>query len=302
MSYPFSRLDASVVAHTLCPFLTYSDVVCFFNTSKGGRSIREIVERQMFSRIPIFGKDCYQRFWGVEITDRFEPQKIDIRILRTFLKTYYGPNPVDPTKGVKSTCLFPTVIPKWMIVEGRGFDFNLNLLEDIASHPRIGENNASKYWDNPEDLEPIGENSLQEAHLAIILVGVIGRGDSWEAQVQRLRDLNERTKYGCETEPDVLSITTAAFAVNAVRAERPFGDQTGLERRDTYSRTKELVQWRQFKCHIMVGNFMKDHLGRPGPWGPLGPFGRYGPSELFISRNCFCDTKAIGVAVQRNFG
>jgi len=257
MSYPFTRLGPQVVAYSLCPFLETRDLVRFFNTNKKGAreqldEIREIVERLLFSRIPVFGKTEYQQYWGVKITDQFEPNKIDIRILRTFLETYYGPNPVDATnpdlprdqiRGVKNTCLIPTVVPSDVWVEGRYCKFNLNLLGDIAEHPRIG--NVARYYEITPALQQRGEDSLQEAHLQIVLSDVIAPNASWERQVQRLKDLDERTGYGCEPEPDALSISTAVFAHQAVTKEGAF---LGM-----YSRTKELGQYEQKTYHVTVG-------------------------------------------------
>ena len=293
MSYPFSRLSSPVVAHALCPFLTTPDLVRFFNTSKFGAReqldpIREIVERLLFSRIPIFGKDYYQGVWGVAITDQFEPKKIDIRLLRTFLETYYGPNPVDPTQGVKNTCLIPTVIPERVMVEGRGFDYNLNLLGDIASHPGIG--NAARYAYDTPALQQHGETSPEQAYLEIVLVGVVGRNESWKHQVVRLQTLNNDTQYGCETEPDALGIATAALAEHAVRGNRPFGDSTGMEGQWTYSRTIELVHMGQNAYRAVVGAFSA---------GPIGPGGA-APAELGVDFDDF-DYESYGVAVQRKF-
>ena len=177
MSYPFTRLgpdSPDVVAYHICPYLEAPDLVRFFSTNKKGareqlEGIREIVERLLFSRTPVFGKTEYKKYWGLEITDQFEPNKIDIRILRTFLETYYGPNPVDVAnpelprdkiRGVNTTCLIPTVIPETAMDEGRRvFKFNLNLLGDIAEHPRIG--NPAKYRYISPALQERGEESPQ---------------------------------------------------------------------------------------------------------------------------------------------
>jgi len=307
MSYPFTRLGPDVVAHSLCPFLETPDLVRFFSTNKKGAreqldGIREIVERQLFSRIPVFGQAHYKRYWGLEITDQFEPNKIDIRILRTFLETYYGPNPVDAInpdlprdkiRGVNTTCLIPTVIPETAMEEGRGFKFNLNLLGDVAEHSGIG-NAAKCSYNSVTLLREYGEDAPQEAHLQIVLIDVIARNAYWGLQVKRLKDLNEQTGYGCEPRPDALSLTTATLAHHAVTGHRAFGDHTGLEGRYTVSRVKELVLGEQWDYRAEVGGFRA---------GIVDPLGGSAPAELrvHLSVRHFCGDKDIGVGIQRKF-
>lgn len=311
MSYPFARLSPDVVAYSFCPFLDNRDLVSFFSTNKKGAreqldGIREIVERQLFSRIPIFGKTEYKKYWGLEITDQFEPNKIDIRILRTFLETYYGPNPVDvayycpnpldakyrelwreKTRGVNTTCLMPTVIPKTAMAEGRELLFNLNLLGDVAEHPRSG--NAAKYSLISKALEQHGEDDPQEAHLQIVLIGVIARSTSWERQVKSLKYVNEQTGYGCEPEPEVLPLTTATLAHHAVTGHRAFGDYFGLEGHDTVSRTRELVLVGEDEYYPMVVGAFKAGTGGSAP------------AELYVHDHSYFRPGLNGVAVQRKF-
>jgi hypothetical protein len=263
----FPRLGPQVVAHSIGSFLAYRDLVSFSNTNKYLDSIGEIRERSIFSDIPIFGKKEHELYWEVEITDKFEPAKINKRALRRFLKTYFGPNPLYPTELVKDTCLIPIVVPVRVMVEGISFDYNLNLLGDIASHPRIG--NAANYGFDSSDLELHGEDTPQEeACLVIVLKDVTGRNFSWEGAVQILQDLNEETGYGCEIEPEARALVAAIFAHYAVTGERAFGNDTGIEGRRAYVRTKELVRCLFGVCHMKVGNFIPglvDLLGDSAP-------------------------------------
>ena len=296
MSYPFTRLSSAVVAHALCPFLTNGDLARFFNTNKKDArehldTIRAAVEEIMYSRIFIFGQDQYRDYWRLRITDQFEPKKINVLARRTFLEIYYGPNPVDPTQGVKNTCLIPTVVPSWAIFEDRGVDVNLNLLGLVAEHPGMG--NAAKYAYNGAALQQRGEATLQEeAYLVIVLKGVTGRGVSWESQVQVLKDLNDQTGYGCETEPKVRSLVAAIFAHYAVTGERAFGDDTSVGGRCTYSRTEELVHFGENAYHMIVGGF--------SAW-PVGPLGGPAPAVLRVDEHYdFCN-EYFGVGVLRKF-
>jgi hypothetical protein len=279
-------------------FLNYREIAHFFSTSQGACQLREKqnnrLERRIFSQVPIFGRAQYQDYWGVEITDEFDPQKIDIRVLRTFLKTYYGPNPVNPNKRVKDTCLIPTVVPERVTIEGKVFDFNLQLLGQIAEHPR-GRGHKAKYSIETEALKQNGTVKAERANLVLLLQGVVGRDKPWsresgnpneKGQVQELQDLNARTEYECEEEPDALSQDTVLFAHHAAKGECPFGNKSGMEGQYTSGRTRELVRFEQGAFHIVSGAVV--------------PLGGSAPAELYVSNGGY-DSEFRGVGVMRKF-
>lgn len=226
MSYPFNCLGSPVVAHVLCPFLADRDLVCFFDTNKSGARelldvIREKVEKLVFSRIPIFGKDFYQKYWGLEITDKFESQNIATLTRRNFLENYFGPNPLGEGR-IKDHCFIPTVMQKTVMVEGRIFDFNLNLLSDITRNPVI-RNYGKECLKLPNEyLRQSGKDSPQEDHLAITFVCNSEMGnDKIEEINKRLEDATKKTGYRYKTRSNTPSLTpsvvTPAFAEVAVR-------------------------------------------------------------------------------------
>jgi hypothetical protein len=248
----------------------------------------------------MFGRAQYQDYWGVEITDEFDPQKIDIRVLRTFLKTYDSPNPVDSRQLVRYTSLIPTVVPERVTVEGRVFDFNLQLLGQIAQHPG-GRGNQAQYREATIALQRNGTVKAGRANLVLLLQGVVGRNKPWSkesenpnerGQVQELQDLNARTEYECEVEPDALSQDTVLFAHHAVTGEPPFGDDSGMKGRCTYGRTRELVHFEQEDACQMISGSIKARA--------VDPLGGSGPTELDVVCVDF-DHKVIGVGVMWKF-
>jgi hypothetical protein len=181
-AFPKLGSDESLV---VLPFLNSREIAHFLSTSTAAQQLKEkqnnALERLIFSQVPIFGRAQYQHYWGVEITNKFDPKNIDIRVLRVFLKVYYGPNPVDPTKLVKDTCLIPTVVPESVHVEGREFDFNLRLLGQLAEYPGRRSHLANYSYESAA-LEQHGTTKAQHAHLVLLLQGVIGRNKSWSSE------------------------------------------------------------------------------------------------------------------------
>ena len=298
----FPRLSSPDATLIVLSFLKPNEIAHFLRTSQGACQLKgnqnNRLERLIFSQVPIFGRAQYQHYWGVAITDEFDPQKIDIRVLRTFLKTYYGPNPVDSRQLVKNTCLIPTVVPEGVTVEGRVFDFNLQLLEQIARHPG-GRGNQAQYSYETAALDQHGTVKAERANLVLLLQGVVGRNKPWSkesenpnerGQVQALQDLNARTEYGCEEEPDALSQDTVLFAHHAVTGQRPFGDSSGMEGRYTYGRTRELVPfWKAY--HMVSGCFEA---------GAVDPLGGSAPAGLRVT-DAVGDSELYGVGVLRKF-
>jgi hypothetical protein len=275
-----SHLDYSDFSHVLC-------------ASKSLQFLREshnnYLERSLFSRVEIFDRTKWAVYWDAEITDKYEPNKIEIRVLRAFLKCYWGPNPIGPGK-VKDHCLIPTVVPAKVKMQGVTLHHCLKVAGFLAKQPKEGH--AAKYTMQTKALEQYGNEGAKKDELVLLLKGVVGRGKSWQAQVQYLRDLNASTGYGCETEPDALSQNTILFAHHAVTGERPFGDNTGMEGRFTYGRTREKVRYGENAYHMISGYFRTRQA--------LGSSGGSAPAELTVGGRGHL-RKRIGVGVARKF-
>jgi hypothetical protein len=287
--------DAMVCILSHLEYMDLSHVLC---ASKSIQSLRDLhnncLERSLFSRVEIFDRTQWKEYWGAEITDKYEPNKIELRVLRAFLKCYWGPNPIGPGK-VKDNCLIPAVKPAKATLAGVVLDYSLNVAELLAKQPKKGH--AAKYMKQTEALEQYGDAGTEKDELVILLKGVVARSKPWSkdsqepskrGKVEHLRDLNASTGYGCETEPDALSQNTVLFAHHAVTGERPFGDDTGMEGRYTYGRTREEVRSGKNAYHMISGCFSAGQV--------LDPLEGSALAELCVSDDRYgCGSRGVGV-------
>jgi hypothetical protein len=252
ISYTQFQNSCPDAARLVLSNLDYPDFLRFINISKNAQAFSEkennFIERAFFSRVQIFDRAHFEKHWGAIITDQFDPYKIDIFVLREFLKIYYGPNPIGKGR-VKDACLMPAVVPEKVMIDGIESIYCLNRLGELAEKPKEGY--AAKYFDpNTSALIEHGEIGEKQAKLVILLRGIFARNKDWckyslnpaeIGQVQSLGAMNAETGYGCETEPDAVSQNTVLFAHHAVTGECPFGDESGMEGQRTYGRTRERV-------------------------------------------------------------
>lgn len=223
--------------------LDYPDILRFLSVCKGAYVLKEKAERRLFSRIEIFDRTHWKEYWGVDITDQYDADKIEIRILRAFLKTYFKHNPLGPGR-VKDACLIPAVVPAAS---------DLMLLGKVAKKPKKGHGADYKVFSWA--LEAHGKKCATEPKLIVLLKEVVCRDQSWEDQVQFLNVLNDKRDYKCVTDPDAISQITVLFAHHAVTGECPFGDNNGMEGKWTYGRTRELVHYVGEESRMMSGGF-----------------------------------------------
>lgn len=249
--------------------LDYPDLLTFFCVCKDAHILKEKAERSLFSRIAIFDRTHWKEYWGVDITDQYDADKIEITILRTFLKTYYGSNPSGIGR-VKDACLMPAVVPP---------EFGLIALGEVAEKPKKGY--AIEYFDkNSVALKQHGATGAPVAKLVILLKGVVARGLLWWDQTQFLYRLNTNTHYGCEISPDAISQNIVLLAHHAVTGEFPFRDQ---EKR-TNARTRELVLY-WLKYYMISGDYSNTNPQKFAISDPFAPF----------------DSTTVGVVVMKKF-
>jgi hypothetical protein len=313
MSSSAIRLYSPAVSWPLLPLLDYPDIVKFLSTCKsaqrvgqclsGRNNFLERLERSIFSRIEIFDRTHYLEYWGVEITDEFDPENIDIQVLRTFLKTLYSKNPIGEGR-VKDACLIPTVIPEKVMVVGRVFDFNLLLLGQLAEYPQGKGHKAGYAYHQTPALERHGADGVDRTCIVILFKGVIARSRSWEDQVQELQTLNDRTGLQFETKPGAVEQNTILFTQHALETgedengDRPFGDATGMEGTLTAAHTRELVRYEQGPVHNRGDFHMVSGCFSAVPM--MGPPLREG---LFVHGNYggAFGREVVGIGIQRKF-
>ncbi|HSX04804.1 MAG TPA: hypothetical protein VLG76_08775 [Rhabdochlamydiaceae bacterium] len=249
----------------------------------------------------IMDRAGWKDYFGVDIGEA-TPEVQRALSFDSFYRVYHAPNPIDlmdrriePVKVLRQvceSCLIPVVIPeRFTYLDGPRFRyFNLRTLGALAQHPTKGD--AAKYCRESEALKQHGETRVRRSCVVICLQGVVARAKPWSQQVQYLKELNARTHYGCEEEPDALSQNTALFVHHVVTGKRPFSDgkEGGMEDQVTFGRTRELVQFGLKKYRTVSGSF---EAGFIVPFG----FGGSTPAQLDVSASASIDIEYYGVAV-----
>lgn len=269
--------------------------VCrFFTVCKSANALKDesnfYLERRIFSHVEIFDQARWKNYFdGGKVTDEYNFDKIDITVLRAFLRSYYGPNPIGPGR-VCDNCLIPTLVPGGFWRQYPGYlvyeNHSLSLLEKLAEKPKKGP--PAKYSAQTRALEQHAMTPAQDkTRLVIQLKGVIARNKPWSEQIRTLKDLFNRTGWGCL--PDALSQNTLVFAHHAMTGERPLGDPTGIEGCWTYGRTKERVLYGQNAYPMISGGFME-----------VVPIEGPARAELAVSHYSY-DYWSYGVVVLRKF-
>jgi len=257
----------------------------------------------------MMGRGEWASYYGVDIGPETNEIKKVLEFSR-FYQFYHGPNPVDvferkTARQICETCLIPTIVPKKVIptVHVMGInlinlelerDFHLQVLGELAEHPKSGH--AAKYVVYGLDgyvhvtnaWKQLARKGTDRMRVVFLLKGVVARNKPWGGQVEYLNALNDATGYGCETKPDTLSQNTALMAHHAVTGERPFGDGSGIEGRETYGRTVELVI--DYSRPISSGNFSA---------GAVDPLGGCAPAELSVCEHDLSANREAGVVVLR---
>jgi hypothetical protein len=231
-------------------FLNYSSLCRVFKTCSFAQSLKEAdnnyVERAYFSQVQIFDRTHWKKYWRAEITDQFDPSKINIFVLREFLKTYWGPNPVGDGI-VKDHCLIPTVLPFEVEMKGQVSNYSNGMLVDLAK-PKLFVDPVTKTakvgrFVKYEHIIKINQSLIAgrmweaqatEARLVILLKKVVATNKPWskksenpseKGQVQFLENLNAETGYGCETEPKGVLQNTIFCAHYVATGEVCFADE-----------------------------------------------------------------------------
>ena len=263
-------------------YLEYFELSRFSAASKGANNLRDSnnfqLERAIFSTIRIFDRAQWKEYYNAKVTSQYDARKIDQRVLRAFLKAYYGPDPMGRGR-VCDNCLIPTVVPSRLMRIRHTYNFyennSLSLLGKLAEHPLKGY--AAKYLkDQTPSLQQNGMTPAGASRLVILLKGVIARNKPWSkesqnpdkrGQVQILREMFDRTRWGCL--PNAISQNTVIFAHHAISGQRPMGDKTGIEGCWTFGRTVELVRYDgQDVTHMISGGFRAFFpAGGPPPVG-----------------------------------
>ncbi len=217
--------------------------------------------------VPIMDRDGWKKYYGVDIGEESENVK-DALSFDRFYKFYHGPSPEDLMNGVSpdqasqvcQVSLIPVVMPEKFtyLDDSKSCYLTHQTLRELAEHPTQGH--AARYTLVEPLLEHVKERTKRMS-LIVLFNDVVAKysifsedagytdeeslpedagctnEESWSDQVQYLKDLNAKTDYGCETEPNALSRNTALIAHHAVTGQTSISNDP-----KSHARTRERVR------------------------------------------------------------
>jgi hypothetical protein len=162
---------------------------------------------------------------------------------------WYGPDPIDPTKPVCETHLPPVFQPRFLTNSQKTevLPISLKTYRKIGLPFRFAE-------------DGFRQNQNHKAGPGCWLVmrkGVVEetRNKPVLEQVEVMKALNAKTGAGYEELPSVIDLASVVFARYVFKGERNLGDDTGAEKRWTFSCCAETAKFDNFKYHLLFGGF-----------------------------------------------
>lgn len=242
----------------------------FSATSKSACRLRESeefeqLERVIFSTIRIFDRKCWKSCYHTEITDQFDPDRIQKRVMRAFLSAYYGPDPLGRRGRAHEYSLTPSVVPR-EIVRNKQEQYCLYILADSAGHAFRGHQAKFSRYDSAA-LKQYGGVPASSERLVLQLRGLFHYGTLWskepqkaeeQGQVQFLNNLRKKTGWG--ELPDALAQNTVVINHHTLTAERGLSyNKSGIEgyAHPVYGRTIEQVQQKDESYNMVSGGFRR---------------------------------------------
>jgi len=156
--------------------------------------MREQGMRECYRGLQIFGKKEYKDYLGVDITDEYDWDKINIVALRSFMIDYFGKHPVHTTcKLARYQHLIPIVLPTTMVRNGSRVEFNMERFAELVANPQKGHAITISLLGLGDHAKKI----VSEPRLLLVLKTVVGVDESWEDQIKELAKINDATGFGC---------------------------------------------------------------------------------------------------------
>ena len=131
--------------------------------------------------------------------------------------------------------------------------YDLETLTNLVAHPLRGHpttivQSTQSYRQNKNT--PAGPGCW-----LAVRKGVVARNLTYSSQVEYLDKVNTATGAGYEHENALLDLVTAVVIPHVLRGERHLGNDTGMEGRWTYARSRDLVPYGENSYPSDVGGF-----------------------------------------------
>lgn len=160
---------------------------------------------------------------------------VEFELTKEFYDFWYGPDPLEPEKQAFETHIPPVFCPISLNLKVLNFFFG-NRLENSLAYEQNKQKAADRtYW-------------------LVMRKDIFALGKRASEQIDLIKELNRKTGANYEVRPSIVDLVCVVFARYAFKGERHLGDDTGEEKRKTYSRCLETI----LEYPLVVGGFAPD--------------------------------------------
>lgn len=163
------------------------------------------------------------------------------------IKWWYEPDAVDPEKQNCETHISP-VYRAEELGDPQTLDIMLTTLETLKKLG-LGQKDEGDPYNQNKD-KPAGPGAW-----LVLRKEVFARNKTPQEQFAYIKALNKKTGSKYEEKPSAIDLAFVVFARYSYKGERYLGDDTGEEKRWTYSRCGETVRYGTTDYPLVVGGF-----------------------------------------------
>ena len=211
------------------------------------RDVTGIVNEYVMERPGVFGRAGWLEYLGQDVGNPRLPDKC--------VSWWNAPDAIDVFDGVADprknyeTHLEPIWRPD--IVSKQPYD--LETLTNLVAHPLNGH--PTTIHQGAEAYSQHKNTPAGPGCWLAVRKGVVARNLRYPEQVEYLDKVNAATGAGYERDNALLDLVTAVVIPHVLRGERHLGDDTGMERRWTFARSRDLVRYSHGSWPSVVGGF-----------------------------------------------
>ena len=217
------------------------------------RDVTSMVNEYLQEKPRFFGRAEWLEYLGQDVGCRRLPDKC--------VSWWNAPDAIDvferlaaPRKNYE-THLEPIWRPD--IVSEQPYD--LETLTNLVAHPLKGH--PTTIDQGTEAYSHLKNTPAGPGCWLAVRKGVVARNLRYPEQVEYLDKVNAATGAGYERDNALLDLITAVAIPHVLRGERHLGDDTGMEGRWTYARSRDLVRYGENSYPSDVGGFAPSGVG-----------------------------------------
>ncbi len=211
------------------------------------KGVAGIVAEYVTSKNNPFGAAEWKEHFKIDVSP-------DIPFGEEFNAFWNGPDPVDVFEKVQN----PRLVSETHLPPVLGFQTYRSIQDNTVHARSLHTLNllGLEFVSEPKALEQHRNKEAGAACLLVMRKDVVARNQTWEAQQQFLKALNAKTGAGYEEKPSVIDMATVILPRKVVNGEYHLGTSvTGAEKRRTYSRCAETVEYDNQNYPLLLGGF-----------------------------------------------